>query len=121
MSSQENKPSTPSIQDAARLTKKAKSRQKNERIKLKREQVKSESFSLPTKVETSLQKLQKLIDEMEEYQHVPPSKTVSLKQYIPWEELGRKIHLKNWLFQLQKQMQQYEDAFSTMDEGNKMF
>ncbi|MQL80879.1 hypothetical protein Taro_013346 [Colocasia esculenta] len=45
--------------------------------------------------------LQKLIDDLEEYIPPRPSDKATLDQYIPWDELERKIRLRSLLYQLQ--------------------
>ncbi|MQL91337.1 hypothetical protein Taro_023955 [Colocasia esculenta] len=58
---------------------------------------------------TAVQRLQLLINELEEYEVSEPSNKPTLDQYIPWEEIERKRRLRNWLLQVQHEALQEGD------------
>ncbi|MQM23104.1 hypothetical protein Taro_056166, partial [Colocasia esculenta] len=58
---------------------------------------------------TAVQRLQLLINELEEYEASKPSDKPTLDQYIPWEEIERKRRLRNWLLQVQHEALQEGD------------
>ncbi|MQL88686.1 hypothetical protein Taro_021251 [Colocasia esculenta] len=58
---------------------------------------------------TAVQRLQLLINELEEYEVFEPSDKPTLDQYIPWEEIERKRRLRNWLLHVQHEALQEGD------------
>ncbi|MQL79936.1 hypothetical protein Taro_012369, partial [Colocasia esculenta] len=89
----------------ARAVQQEKNRRKNMKRRLKKQAEQEEAAAAPAEL-TPLQKLQKLIDELEEYIPSKPTWGVPLDKYIPWEEMERKTRLKSWLHQMLQRAQE---------------
>ncbi|MQL72347.1 hypothetical protein Taro_004684 [Colocasia esculenta] len=99
------KPLTPL--EMARAVQQEKNRRKNMKRRLRKQAEQEEAAAAPAKL-TPLQKLQKLIDDLEEYIPSKPTWGVPLDIYIPWEEMERKTRLKSWLHQMLQRAQEGE-------------
>ncbi|MQL72821.1 hypothetical protein Taro_005157 [Colocasia esculenta] len=93
--------------EMAQAKKQEKNRQKNLKRRLKKQAEQAAAMMAPLEL-TLLQKLQKLIDELEEYIPSEPTRGVPLDRYIPWEEMERKMRLKSWLHQMLQRAQEGE-------------
>ncbi|MQM10668.1 hypothetical protein Taro_043563 [Colocasia esculenta] len=93
--------------EMARALKREKNRQKNMKRRLKERAEQAEAATTPAEL-TPLQKLQMLINELEEYIPSKPTWGVPLDIYIPWEEMERKTRLKSWLHQMLQRAQEGE-------------
>ncbi|MQL89635.1 hypothetical protein Taro_022219, partial [Colocasia esculenta] len=102
---QQAKPLTPL--EMARAVQQEKNRRKNMKRRLKKQAEQEEAAAAPAEL-TPLQKLQKLIDDLEEYIPSKPTWGVPLDIYIPWEEMERKTRLKSWLHQMLQRAQEGE-------------
>ncbi|MQL84558.1 hypothetical protein Taro_017069 [Colocasia esculenta] len=91
----------------ARALKQEKNMQKNMNKRLKKQAEQAAAMAAPAEL-TPLQKLQKLIDELEEYIPSEPTWGVPLDRYISWEEMERKTRLKSWLHQMLQRAQEGE-------------
>ncbi|MQL78136.1 hypothetical protein Taro_010569 [Colocasia esculenta] len=107
------------LQELIVLRKRIRNQKRNEKRKLKKESTACET-STANGVNGPLKRLQGLIDELEEYQQMAPTKAIPLEKYMPWEELERKMRLKKWLIELREHMQEHGDALSSVS-GNEMF
>ncbi|MQL92254.1 hypothetical protein Taro_024877 [Colocasia esculenta] len=103
------------LQELAVLRKRIKNQKKNKKRKIKREATVCET-STAYEVNGPLKRLQGLIDELEEYQQMSPTKATPLEKYIPWEELEHKVCLKKWLMELREHMQKDEGVLSSVSE-----
>ncbi|MQM22937.1 hypothetical protein Taro_055996, partial [Colocasia esculenta] len=107
--------------EALQMRNREKNRKRNEKRKKKKQMEEAATAEAPQQL-TAVQRLQLLINELEEYEATKPSDKPTLDQYIPWEEIERKRWLRNWLLQVQHEALQEGDlppspSLSLFNEG----
>ncbi|MQM14721.1 hypothetical protein Taro_047656 [Colocasia esculenta] len=95
--------------EALQMKNREKNKRKNEKRRMKKQMERAATAEVPQQL-SPVQKLQQLIDELEEYISPRPSDKPTLDQYIPWEEIEQKIRLRDWLLQVQQEALQEEES-----------
>ncbi|MQL81678.1 hypothetical protein Taro_014147 [Colocasia esculenta] len=110
--------------EALQMKNREKNRKRNEKRKMKKQMEGATTAEVPQQL-SAVQRLQQLIDELDEYVSPRPSDKPTLDQYIPWEEIERKRRLRDWLLHVQHEALQEEDlppspSLSLFNEGAKI-
>ncbi|MQM12333.1 hypothetical protein Taro_045248 [Colocasia esculenta] len=102
--------------EALQIKNREKNRRKNEKRRMKRQVEHAAAAEVPQEL-SPVQRLQQLIDELEEYISPRPSDKPTLDQYIPWEEIERKTRLRDWLLQVHQEALQGKESPLSSDLG----
>lgn len=79
--------------------KRERNNKKNLKRKLKRQAESAVVLQAPAQL-TPLQRLQMLIGDLEEYVPPHPTGAIPLNEYIPWDEIEKRTHLKKWIHEM---------------------
>ncbi|MQL95416.1 hypothetical protein Taro_028089 [Colocasia esculenta] len=94
--------------EALQIKNREKNRKRNEKRKMKKQMEDAAAAEAPQQL-SAVQRLQQLIDELDEYVSPRPSDKPTLDQYIPWDEIERKRRLRDSLLHVQHEALQEED------------